>query len=94
MSAVTCELASGIATWLPISDRRQEVSERLLGGSTDIVIAGDSMMRQLFVRLIQMLRGRHRVFDYRVGARLMTPPWMIAQSTPMPPAQAGQHARI
>ncbi len=47
--------------------RRQDVLERLLGGSTDIVIAGDSMMRQLFVRLIQLLRGRHRVFDYRVG---------------------------
>lgn len=52
--------------------RRQDVLERLLGGSTDIVIAGDSMMRQLFVRLVQLLRGRHRVFDYRVGARQRT----------------------
>jgi len=48
------------------------VLERLLGDSTDIVIAGDSMMRQLFVRLVQLLRGRHRVFDYRVGARQRT----------------------
>ena len=40
--------------------------DRLLRGDTDIVIAGDSMMRQLYVRLIQMLRGRRQVFDYRV----------------------------
>ena len=40
--------------------------DRLLGGDTDIVIAGDSMMRQLYVRLLQLLRGRRRVFDYRV----------------------------
>ena len=50
--------------------RRHEVLDRLLDGSTDIVVAGDSMMRQLFVRLIQMLRGRWRVFDYRVRADL------------------------
>ncbi len=40
--------------------------DRLLGGDTDVVIAGDSMMRQLYVRLIQLLRGRQRIFDYRV----------------------------
>lgn len=40
--------------------------ERLLGGNTDIVIAGDSMMRQFYLRLIHQMRGRRRVFDYRV----------------------------
>ena len=32
----------------------------------DIVVAGDSMMRQHFTRLVQMLRGRQRNIDYRV----------------------------
>lgn len=46
--------------------RRHEVMERLLGGSTDIVVAGDSMMRQFYLRLVQQLRGQRRLFDYRV----------------------------
>jgi len=32
----------------------------------DIVVAGDSMMRQHFTRLVQLLRGRQRNVDYRV----------------------------
>lgn len=40
--------------------------ERLLGGNTDIVVAGDSMMRQFYLRLLHQLRGRRRLFDYRV----------------------------
>ena len=40
--------------------------ERLLGGSTDIVVAGDSMMRQFYLRLLHQLRGQRRLFDYRV----------------------------
>ena len=43
-----------------------QVVNKLLGGRIDIVVAGDSMMRQLYTRLVQMLRGRRRVFDYRV----------------------------
>ncbi len=34
--------------------------------SIDIVVAGDSMMRQHFTRLVQLLRGRQRNIDYRV----------------------------
>ena len=40
--------------------------ERLLGGNTDIVVAGDSMMRQFYLRFLQQLRGQRRIFDYRV----------------------------
>ena len=44
----------------------RQVVNKLLGERIDIVVAGDSMMRQLYTRLVQMLRGRRRVFDYRV----------------------------
>ncbi len=38
----------------------------LLAQGIDIVVAGDSMMRQHFTRLVQLLRGRQRNVDYRV----------------------------
>lgn len=43
-----------------------QVLDKLLGERIDILVAGDSMMRQLYTRVVQMLRGRRRVFDYRV----------------------------
>mmetsp|Transcript_3550 Transcript_3550/g.10331 ORF Transcript_3550/g.10331 Transcript_3550/m.10331 type:complete len:816 (-) Transcript_3550:2377-4824(-) len=46
--------------------RRAEILDKLLGENIDIVVAGDSMMRQNYLRLVQMMRGRHRIFDYRV----------------------------
>jgi hypothetical protein len=45
---------------------RLQVLDKLLGEDIDILVAGDSMMRQLYTRLVQLLRGRRRVFDYRV----------------------------
>lgn len=32
----------------------------------DILVLGDSLMRQLYSRLVHMLRGHHRVFDYKM----------------------------
>ena len=32
----------------------------------DILVAGDSMMRQLYVRLVHMMRGARRVLDYHI----------------------------
>ena len=29
----------------------------------DILVAGDSMMRQIFSRLVQMMRGQQRILD-------------------------------
>lgn len=56
-----------------------QVVNKLLGERIDIVVAGDSMMRQLYTRLVQMLRGRRRVFDYRVRqqTRLACDPWRL-----------------
>jgi hypothetical protein len=34
----------------------------------DVLVAGDSMMRQLFIRLAHMMRGTRRVMDYHVHA--------------------------
>ena len=34
----------------------------------DVLVAGDSMMRQLFIRLAHMMRGTLRVMDYHVHA--------------------------
>ena len=36
--------------------------------STDVLVTGDSMMRQLFIRLAHMMRGTRRVMDYHVHA--------------------------
>ncbi len=38
----------------------------LQGEKMDILVAGDSMMRQLFIRLVHMMRGTRRVL---VGLR-------------------------
>ena len=32
----------------------------------DILVVGDSLMRQLYSRLVHMLRGHRRVFDYKM----------------------------
>lgn len=37
-----------------------QVVEKLLSADIDIVVAGDSMMRQNYLRLVQMMRGRRR----------------------------------
>lgn len=37
-----------------------EVLEHFQGSSTDILVVGDSFMRQLFVRLVHLLRGQVR----------------------------------
>ena len=46
--------------------------ERLVGGNTDIVVAGDSMMRQFYLRLVQQLRGR-KVLALSPGPCLLHP---------------------
>ena len=43
-----------------------QVLDFLQGEQMDILIAGDSMMRQLFVRLVHMMRGAQRVVDYHI----------------------------
>jgi len=43
--------------------RRREVLAQLLASNADILVAGDSMMRQVFSRLVQMMRGQRRVLD-------------------------------
>lgn len=45
---------------------RREVVDFLQDGKMDIVVAGDSMMRQLYIRLIHMMRGARRVLDYHI----------------------------
>ena len=32
----------------------------------DVLVAGDSMMRQLYIRLVHMMRGANRVLDYHI----------------------------
>lgn len=34
--------------------------------SMDVLVAGDSMMRQLFIRLVHMMRGVKRPLDYHI----------------------------
>ena len=43
--------------------RRREVLAQLLASNADILVAGDSMMRQVFSRLVQMMRGQRRILD-------------------------------
>ena len=43
-----------------------QVLEFLQAEQMDILVAGDSMMRQLFVRLVHMMRGAPRVLDYHI----------------------------
>mmetsp|Transcript_4695 Transcript_4695/g.13492 ORF Transcript_4695/g.13492 Transcript_4695/m.13492 type:complete len:605 (-) Transcript_4695:890-2704(-) len=52
---------------------RDEILTALQGGNgegehpgMDILVLGDSLMRQLYSRLVHMLRGHHRVFDYKM----------------------------
>lgn len=45
---------------------RKEVLDFLQGSNMDIVVAGDSMMRQLYIRMIHMMRGARRVLDYHI----------------------------
>jgi len=45
---------------------RQEILESFQGASTDIMIVGDSFLRQLFVRLLHLMRGQERVVDYKI----------------------------
>lgn len=48
------------------SDTLPQILDKLLGQGIDIVVAGDSMMRQNYLRLVQLMRGKRRIFDYRV----------------------------
>lgn len=43
-----------------------QVLDFLQGGDMDILVAGDSMMRQLYIRLVHMMRGSRRVLDYHI----------------------------
>ena len=43
-----------------------QVLNFLQGGNMDILVAGDSMMRQLYIRLVHMMRGSRRVLDYHI----------------------------
>jgi len=47
-------------------DTLLQILDKLLGEGIDIVVAGDSMMRQNYLRLVQLMRGKQRIFDYRV----------------------------
>ena len=43
-----------------------QVLQFLQAEQMDILVAGDSMMRQLYVRLVHMMRGARRVLDYHI----------------------------
>jgi hypothetical protein len=43
-----------------------QVLQYLQAEQMDILVAGDSMMRQLYVRLVHMMRGARRVLDYHI----------------------------
>lgn len=43
-----------------------QVLDFLQANQMDILVVGDSMMRQLFVRLVHMMRGARRVMDYHI----------------------------
>ncbi len=43
-----------------------QLLQYLQGEQMDILVAGDSMMRQLYVRLVHMMRGARRVLDYHI----------------------------
>ncbi len=43
-----------------------QVLDWLQRGKMDILVAGDSMMRQLYIRLVHMMRGSRRVLDYHI----------------------------
>jgi len=45
---------------------RHEVLDFLQGQKMDILVAGDSMMRQLYIRMVHMMRGARRVLDYHI----------------------------
>lgn len=45
---------------------RAEILEFYQGTATDILVVGDSFMRQLFVRLTHILRGQERVVDFKI----------------------------
>lgn len=64
--AVRDYVADDAAKCTYVDYRRAEIVEKLLGENIDIVVAGDSMMRQNYLRLLQLMRGRRRIFDYRV----------------------------
>lgn len=52
-----------------LSTQEERLSER--GCATSCICAGDSMTRQMFMRLISEFRGEERSFDYgpHTGAR-------------------------
>ncbi len=41
--------------------------EGLTAAGVRVVVMGDSMLRQLWTRLVALLRDQHPVFDYRIG---------------------------
>ena len=50
----------------PLVTVSPQVLQYLQAEQMDILVAGDSMMRQLYVRLVHMMRGAHRVLDYHI----------------------------
>ncbi len=56
---VTTPITSGHIPFLQVLDFLQD-------GSMDVLVAGDSMMRQLYIRLVHMMRGAPRVLDYHI----------------------------
>ncbi|KAH7623878.1 hypothetical protein NADE_008693 [Nannochloris sp. 'desiccata'] len=45
---------------------RGQIMATLEGINAPLVVIGDSMMRQLFLRLVMMMRGQERLLDYRL----------------------------
>lgn len=53
---------------------REEVLETFQGENTDILVVGDSFMRQLFVRLMHLMRGQVRLTLRSVHPVFILPP--------------------
>ena len=47
---------------------RSEVLEYYQGGNVDIMVVGDSFIRQLFVRLVHLFRGQASPFPLRYNS--------------------------
>jgi hypothetical protein len=49
---------------------------------TDILVVGDWLMRQLFVRLVHLFRGARRVLDYNIDTHASY--WVCDEASQLP----------
>ena len=67
---------------------RAEILEYFQGSKTDILIVGDSFMRQLFVRLLHLMRGQVRTAA-AAALRWQAPLLLLMRSLPCQMQGAG-----